>query len=290
MEATPLKGEYQEPHFIRAFLGSLSFMIGFVIILNFLALGATSFFWTPYDITQVNIANKLVFPGAEHWFGTDALGRDIFSMIMVGARVSILVALASVGIGCCIGIPLGLLSSAYYGGLVDEIIMRITDVVFAFPALITAMMILAVFEPGVTNIIVAISIFNIPVFSKLVRNAALPLWQSNYVLVAIMSGKGRMRIACEHILPNTLNVLIVQGAIQFSVGLLAEVGFAYLGLGVQPPLSSWGRMLSEAQTMIYFSPHLVFFPGIAIILSVFSFNLMGDGLRDIFDMKSKSAL
>lgn len=274
---------------VLAALRTPSFMIGLVLTLVFLFAALLSFVWTPYDVTQLEIANKLKTPSATHWFGTDAFGRDIFSMVMIGARVSIAVALIAVGIGIVIGVPLGLLAAARHGTLLDEIVMRANDLVFAFPALLMAIMITAVFGPSAVNAIIAIGIFNIPVFARLSRGAALSLWQRDYVLAARVAGKGRTLISAEHILPNITNLLIVQGTIQFSLGILAEAGLAYVGLGTQPPLPSWGRMLSEAQTMIYIAPHLAIFPGLAIVFTVLGLNLMGDGLRDIFDPKLRRA-
>ena len=274
---------------VLAALRTPSFMIGLALTLIFLAAALISFFWTPYDVTQLEIANKLKTPSTTHWFGTDAFGRDIFSMVMIGARISIAVALIAVGIGIVIGVPLGLLAAARHGALLDEIVMRANDLVFAFPALLMAIMITAVFGPSAVNAIIAIGIFNIPVFARLSRGAALSLWQRDYVLAARVAGKGRTHISVEHILPNITNLLIVQGTIQFSLGILAEAGLAYVGLGTQPPLPSWGRMLAEAQTMIYIAPHLAIFPGLAIVFTVLGLNLMGDGLRDIFDPKLRRA-
>ncbi|WP_169054175.1 ABC transporter permease [Nitratireductor sp. XY-223] len=274
---------------VLAALRTPSFLIGLALTLVFLSAALLSFVWTPYDVTDLEIANKLKTPSATHWFGTDAFGRDIFSMVMIGARTSIAVALIAVGIGIVIGVPLGLLAAARHGALIDEVVMRANDLVFAFPALLMAIMITAVFGPSAVNAIIAIGIFNIPVFARLSRGAALSLWQRDYVLAARVSGKGRTLISAEHILPNITNLLIVQGTIQFSLGILAEAGLAYVGLGTQPPLPSWGRMLSEAQTMIYIAPHLAIFPGLAIVFTVLGLNLMGDGLRDIFDPKLRRA-
>ncbi len=242
-----------------------------------------SFFWTPYDVEVMDISGKLAGPSPAHWFGTDHFGRDIFSMIMVGGRVSIAVAIVAVGIGIGIGVPLGLTAAAQRGSMLDELIMRGNDLVFAFPALLIAIMITAVFGPSAVNAIIAIGIFNVPVFARLVRGAALSLWTRDFILAARVSGKGKVRISVEHILPNVANLLIVQGTIQFSLGILAEAGLSYVGLGAQPPTPSWGRMLAESQTMIGFAPHLALFPGLAIVLAVLGLNLMGDGLRDLLD-------
>lgn len=274
---------------VHTALRSPSFMIGLVLTLLFTAAALISFVWTPFDVTQLNIANKLKPPSAVHWLGTDAFGRDMFSMVMVGARTSIAVAIVAVGIGILVGVPLGLLAAARHGSLIDEIVMRTNDLIFAFPALLMAIMITAVFGPSALNAIIAIGIFNIPVFARLARAAALSLWTRDYVLAARVAGKGRAHISAEHILPNITNLLIVQGTIQFSLGILAEAGLAYVGLGTQPPLPSWGRMLSDAQTMIYIAPNLAIFPGLAIVLTVLGLNLMGDGLRDVFDPKLRRA-
>ncbi|MDF2369757.1 MAG: ABC transporter permease [Rhizobiaceae bacterium] len=277
------------PGLIRVALQSPSFMVGIVLTLCFTLAALVSFVWTPFDVTQLVISDKLKTPSGLHWFGTDNFGRDIFSMVMVGARTSIAVALIAVSIGICAGVPLGLLAAARHGSLLDEVIMRTNDLVFAFPALLMAIMITAVFGPGAINAIIAIGIFNIPVFARLARGAALSLWTRDYVLAARVSGKGPARISAEHILPNITNLLIVQGTIQFSLGILAEAGLAYVGLGTQPPLPSWGRMLSDAQTMIYIAPHMAIFPGLAIVFTVLGLNLMGDGMRDIFDPKLRRA-
>ncbi|MHA3914963.1 ABC transporter permease [Halovulum sp. GXIMD14793] len=249
----------------------------------FVAAALLSFFWTPYDVEALEISRKLIRPGAEHLFGTDHFGRDILSMIMVGARISIAVALVAVGIGMGAGVPLGLLAAARRGGWLDEVIMRGNDLIFAFPSLLIAIMITAVFGHSAINAIIAIGIFNIPVFARLTRGAALSLWSREFIMAARVSGKGAGRISVEHILPNITNILIVQGTIQFSLGILAEAGLSYVGLGAQPPMPSWGRMLAESQTLIYGHPHLALFPGLAIVLTVLGLNLIGDGLRDVLD-------
>ncbi|WP_170370294.1 ABC transporter permease [Ruegeria arenilitoris] len=248
-----------------------------------------SFVWTPYDHAALNIPEKLQPPNAQHWFGTDHFGRDIFSMIMVGARTSIAVALVAVGIGMALGVPLGLTAAARKGSWLDELIMRGNDLVFAFPSLVIAILITAVFGPGAVNAIIAIGIFNIPVFARITRGAALSLWEREFILAARVAGKGAARISAEHILPNVANLLIVQGTIQFSLGILAEAGLSYVGLGAQPPTPSWGRMLADAQTMVSFAPHLALIPGLAIIVSVLGLNLLGDGLRDWLDPRIRVA-
>ena len=282
MSDAPVVLERQDNIF-KAALGSRSLMLGLVITLVFVVAALVSLVWTPYDVTKLVIANKFQPPSLDHWFGTDIYGRDILAMIMVGARTSIAVAVVAVGIGIVLGVPLGLMAATMHGTVGDEFIMRGNDLIFAFPALLIAILITAVFGPGAVNAIIAIGIFNIPVFARLARGAALSLWTREFVMSAQVAGKGKARISIEHILPNITNLLIVQGTIQFSLGILAEAALSYVGLGAQPPIPSWGRMLAEAQTMISLAPHTAVIPGLAIVLTVLGLNLMGDGLRDLFD-------
>lgn len=251
---------------------------GLLITALFVAAAAVAPFWTPYDPRILHIADKLRPPDAYHWFGTDQLGRDVLSMIMQGAETSVGVALLSVIIGVGVGVPLGLLSAARRGAT-DELVMRGNDLVFAFPALLLAILITAVFGPGAVNAIIAIGIFNIPVFARVTRAGALQQWTKDFTLAARVAGKQPLRISWEHILPNLLGLLVVQGTIQFSLGVIAEAGLSYVGLSAQPPTPSWGRMLNEAQTLTALAPHLALFPGIAVLLFVLGLNLLGEGLR-----------
>ena len=270
--------------------GRATLALGAALTAVFAVAALLSLIWTPYPIEVLNVAAKLKAPGAEGYLlGTDHFGRDVLSMLMVGARTSIAVAILAVGIGIVFGVPLGLLAAARRGGMLDEVIMRANDLIFAFPSLVIAILITAVFGPSATNAILAIGIFNIPVFARVTRGGALSLWTLDYIRAAEVAGKGRARISAEHILPNIANLLIVQGTIQFSLGILAEAGLSYVGLGAQPPTASWGRMLAEAQTMISFAPHLAILPGLAIVLTVLGLNLMGDGLRDLLDPRLRRA-
>jgi len=266
-----------------------SLIIGAILSLLVMAGALLSFVWTPYDIEVLDVAGKLQTPSAAHWLGTDHFGRDILSMIMMGARTSIAVALLAVGIGMALGVPLGLWAAARRGSLLDEVIMRGNDLVFAFPSLVIAILITAVFGASAVNAIVAIGIFNIPVFARLTRGAALSLWERDYILAARVAGNSAFRISWEHVLPNLTNLLIVQGTIQFSLGILAEAALSYIGLGAQPPVASWGRMLADAQTLVSIAPHVALVPGLTIVLSVLGLNLMGDGLRDLLDPRIRVA-
>jgi peptide/nickel transport system permease protein len=241
-----------------------------------------SFFWTPYSPTAMNFRDKLQGPSLNHLFGTDNFGRDVFSMIMVGARNSIAVSIIAVLVGAGIGIPLGAFAAAR-GGMVDGFVMRMTDLAFAFPALLTAVIITAVFGPGAVNAMIAIGIFNIPVFARVTRGASLGLWKREYVQAARCAGRGDVSITLLHVLPNINHVLIVQATIQFALAIVAEAGLSYVGLGTQPPMPSWGKMLNDAQTFIYDAPWLAIFPGLAITFAVLGLNMLGDGLRDVLD-------
>jgi len=259
-----------------------SFAIGAVLVLLLVATALLSFVWTPYSAAELDIPNKLAPPSATHWLGTDSLGRDIVSLLIVGSRNSIAVGFIAVGIGIVFGAALGLLAAARRGW-VEELVMRLADFTFAFPALLSAIMLTAIYGPGLVTSIVAIGIFNVPVFARITRAAANSVWAREFVLAARACGKGKLRITLEHVLPNIASQLIVQATIQFAIAILAEAALSYLGLGTQPPTPSWGRMLNEAQALMYQRWQLAVWPGLAIVLSVLGLNLMGDGLRDLLD-------
>ena len=264
-------------------------VFGTIITAFFIAVALLSLVWTPYDTASLNISDRLQPRSGTYWFGTDQFGRDLVSMLMEGTQTSIAVALIAVGIGVCVGVPLGLAAAASRGSLLDEVIMRGNDLIFAFPSLVIAILITAIYGPSATNAILAIGIFNIPVFARVARGGALPIWTLDYILAARTAGKTRARISFEHILPNIANLLIVQATIQFSLGILAEAGLSYVGLGAQPPTASLGKMLADAQTMIYSHSHLALLPGLSIVLLVLGLNLMGDGLRDALDPRLRRA-
>jgi peptide/nickel transport system permease protein len=261
-----------------------SFTGGALLVLLLVAAALLSLFWSPYPPAELDIAHKLAPPSAAHWLGTDSLGRDIASQLLVGAQNSIVVGVVAVGIGVAVGVALGCLAAAQRGW-VEEVLMRASDFTFAFPALLTAIMLTAIYGPGLLTSIVAIGIFNIPVFARLARAAANAVWSRDYVLAARAAGKDAWRITLDHVLPNIANALIVQATIQFALAILAEAALSYLGLGTQPPQPSWGRMLNEAQTLLFQAPMLAVYPGVAIALAVLGLNLLGDGLRDLLDPK-----
>jgi len=259
-----------------------SFVAGGVLTALLAAMALLSLVWTPYPVAEIDIPSKLQPPSAAHWLGTDSLGRDIASQILVGAQNSIVVGVIAVGIGLGFGVLLGCIASARRGW-VEELIMRGSDFAFAFPALLLAIMLTAIYGPGLVMSIVAIGIFNIPVFARITRGSANAVWAREFVLAARTAGKGPVRITLDHVLPNIASVLIVQATISFATAILAEAALSYLGLGTQPPQPSWGRMLNEAQTLMFQAPLLAVYPGVAIVLSVLGLNLLGDGLRDLMD-------
>lgn len=241
-----------------------------------------SLFWTPHEPTRIDIRRRLAPPSADHWLGTDPFGRDLASLLMAGAQNSIAVGVIAVAIGLFVGVALGLIA-AERRGIVDEIVMRACDFVFAFPAILLAILFVAWLGPGAINAIVAIGIFNVPVFARLTRSSAVAIWARPFVLAARAAGKSGLAISIEHILPNIAAIIVVQATVQFAIAILAEAALSYLGLGAQPPAPSWGRMLSEAQTLIYLAPMLAVYPGVAIALAVLGLNVLGDALRDRMD-------
>ena len=255
-------------------------------LLTALMLGAAalSWVWTPWQLDAIDLAVKLQAPSRAHWLGTDSLGRDVASLLMAGARVSIQVGVLAVGIGLLAGVALGVLAAAR-GGWVDGLLMRAADLGFAFPALLTALLFTAVLGPGIGNAIVAIGLHSIPTFARVARASARSVWASDYCLAAQALGRSRWAITVHHVLPNIAAMLVVQASLQFALAILAEAALSYLGLGTQPPQPSWGRMLAEAQTQLFNAPLLAVFPGLAVMLSVLGLNLLGDGLRDLNDPK-----
>lgn len=278
----PSAAALKVPGFWRRALRHRSFMLGGVLTLLLLLAAALSLVWTPWSPYEMDMASKLKPPSGAHWLGTDTFGRDVASLLLVGARASILVGVIAVGIGLVAGTALGLLAAARRGW-VEEAIMRLTDFSLAFPAILSAIMMTAVFGAGIVNAIIAIGIYNIPTFARITRASANAIWSREYVAAARACGKGSFAITMQHVLPNISAVLIVQITIRFAIAILAEAALSYLGLGTQPPQPSWGRMLSEAQTMMFQSPLLAVFPGMAIAMAVLGLNLLGDGLRDLLD-------
>ncbi len=260
----------------------LNLVLGGVLVCWVIAMAAVSFVWTPYNPTAVDTANTLSGPTSTHLLGTDQYGRDLLSMIMVGARNTVFVGVLAVGIAILIGIPLGGLAVTR-GRITDEVVMRGSDVLYAFPPVLMAILLSATFGPGTAAAMIAIGVAYVPVIARITRGAALGVLQREFVLAARAYGRGRGFVFVRHVLPNISSVLIVQATVMFALAILAEAALSYLGIGTQPPTPSWGRMLRESQTYLTIAPLLAVWPGVAIALSVLGFNLLGDGLRDRLD-------
>lgn len=269
---------------LRRALRHPSFAIGAGLTSLVVLAALVSLVWTPYPIYDVDVANKLLPPSFDHWFGRDALGRDVVSLAMAGAQNSIMVGMIAVGVGLSAGTALGALAAAE-GGWIEELVMRFSDLTFAFPAILSAIMLTAVFGPGIVISIIAIGIFNIPIFARVTQASAKAVWAREYAVAARAAGKGKLRVTLDHVLPNILSALIVQATIQFANAIIWEASLSYLGFGTQPPHPSWGRMLNDAQVHLFEVPWLGVFPGVAIVLAVLGLNLLGDGLRDLLDPK-----
>jgi peptide/nickel transport system permease protein len=267
--------------------GGLGLWLGAAIILAVLALAVLSIVWTPHPPAAIDVKARLQGASWLHPLGTDPFGRDLLSMLMAGARHSLLIAIAAVGLGAGIGIPAGTLAAAK-GGWLDDLVMRGNDLLFAFPAVLTAIMLAAALGPSAGVAIVAIGLFNVPVFARVTRSAAVRIWPRAFVQAALLSGKSRRRITLEHVLPNIADQLLVQLTLQLAMAILAEAGLGYLGLSVPPPAPTWGRMLADAQSFLAISPRLAILPGLAIALTVLGLNLLGDGLRDRLDPRLSS--
>lgn len=235
-------------------------------------------FWTPYDPEAMSSADKQMGPCLAHWFGTDNYGRDLFSRVLVGARTSMFIAVCTVAIGVGFGIIIGSFTG-YFGGWLDEVMMRIIDTLFAFPSILLALVVISLLGSGKYQVIIALGIAFIPSFARVVRSEYLKQREMDYVKNARIMGCGHLRIMFVHILPNILPVLVPTVMIGFNNAVLAEAGMSYLGIGVQPPDASLGRMLSEAQTYLFSQPSYALFPGMTIVLLVLGFSLLADGLQ-----------
>jgi peptide/nickel transport system permease protein len=261
---------------------NLPLLIGGALTLLLLVVALVSLVWTPENPARVRVALRLRGPLESGLLGTDHFGRDVASLLMAGAWNSLAIAWPAVLLGAATGTALGLAAAAAQG-LFDEIAMRACDVIFAFPAVLSAIMIGALLGSGPLAAILAIAVFNVPVFARVTRGVARQVWTFDYVAAARSIGKQPWRITLEDVLPNIVGVLVVQVTIQLALAILTEAGLSYLGLGVRPPDPSWGRMLSDSQTFLAQAPHLAVVPGLAIALSVLGLNLLGDGLRDAVD-------
>lgn len=271
--------------FVRSFLRHRLAMTGAVIIVSLALVAVFGRGLAPYDPIGMDFGARLAPPGVEHPFGTDEFGRDIFSRILYGARISFQVAFIAVGISGSIGVALGL-AAGFFGGWIDEAVMRLMDVFFAFPAVLLAITVMAILGRGVGNAMIAIAIVYVPIFARVTRGAVISVRGREYVTAARALGQGPGPIMWRHVLPNSLGPIIVQTSLSLAFAILAEAALSFFGLGTQPPEPSWGRMLSEGRGFLRQAPWMGIFPGLAIMVSVMGFNFLGDGLRDILDPRS----
>ncbi len=262
-------------------------LIGLGIILTFLTLAAAAPLISPYDPVAQDLTSAIQGPSAEHWFGTDQLGRDIATRLMYGARISLMIGVLAVLIGLVVGVPLGMVAG-YYGGWADLAISRLADMMFAFTSILLALTLVAVLGINLRNVIIAVGVSVIPVIIRLVRSSVLSLREEPFVEAARALGGSDFRIITRHVFPNSLTPVLVHGTLSIGVSILLAAGLGFLGLGVQSPTAEWGTMLGEGRQFIFSAPHMTTFPGIAIFLAILAFNLLGDGLRDALDPRMRT--
>jgi peptide/nickel transport system permease protein len=274
---------------VRALLTHKLALFGLAVLALLVVAAVAGRALAPYGPNEVDVANRLQGPSLSHLFGTDELGRDVLSRVLVAARASLLVGLVSVGIALTAGVVLGLVAG-FYGRWVDDLVMRAMDVLFAFPAILLAIAILAVLGPGIVNVMIAIGVVYTPIFARITRASVLSVREEVYVRAARSLGVGDLRLLRLHVLPNVLAPIIVQTSLSLAFAILSEAALSFLGLGVQPPDPSWGRMLLEGRGFVEQAWWMGVFPGIAIFLTVLSFNVVGDALRDALDPRQRSAI
>jgi peptide/nickel transport system permease protein len=266
----------------RSVLRNKKLFIGLIMLAIFLFAGLAAPLLTPYAYDQSSVGPSLRGPSREHWFGTDRLGRDMFSRVVYGTRVSLIAAVGVTAVCLLVGVPLGLLSG-YYGGLLDITFMRVIDIFFAFPWVLMGLLIVVIRGQGLDSVIIALSLCNFPQIVRVVRSTVLTLKEQDFVAAARLTGENTASIIFRYLLPNCFAPLIVQTTIIMSFSILGEAALSYLGYGTRPPLPSWGLLLQQATNYIWADSYLVFFPGLFIVFSVLTFNFTGDGLRDILD-------
>ncbi len=271
---------------LRRILSQKSGLFGAFLILLFLTTAAFPNLFAKYDPLEMNKQHRLEAPSAQFWFGTDEFGRDIFSRVIFGSRVSLFISFFTVMLANFGGIILGVFGG-YFGGIRDNIIMRLMDVLFSFPFILLAILIIAITGPGVFNVIISLAVAYLPYSARIARGAVLAVKESQYVEAARASGAGDLRVIAKYIMPNITAPIVVYVTMSFAFALLAEAGLQFLGLGARPPTPSWGLMLNETRGIIEFAPWTGIFPGLAIAMAVIGFNLFGDGLRDLLDPKMK---
>lgn len=271
---------------LRRVMRNKGALLGLLVVLLFVLTALFAPWIAPHDPDQAIFTQVLKGPSAAFWLGTDELGRDMLSRLVYGARLSMVVGIISVAIGVGVGVPLGLISG-YYGGYVDLVVQRLTEIMMAFPSILLAIVMVAIFGTGLPQLMVAVGIVSIPLYIRLVRGTTLALREEDYVQAARALGAGDLRILFVHILPNSLAPILVQSTLQVASAIISAAALGFLGLGPPPNVPEWGSMLSKGRTFIFSAPHAMTFPGLAIMLAVLGFNLLGDGLREALDPRMK---
>ncbi|MFB3162920.1 ABC transporter permease [Neobacillus sp. 179-J 1A1 HS] len=275
---------------IKDFLSILTMnkaaMVGAIIILFYIFVALFAPLLAPYDPYEINLENKLIPPSTDHWMGTDDKGRDILSRILYGSRLSMGIGITAVIFGAFFGITFGLIAG-YYGKWIDSTIMRIMDILLAFPGILLALAIISALGPGLINVTIAVGAYSIPLFARIVRGSTLEVKRLEYIDAVRSLGADDLTIIFKHILPNILSPIIVQGTLRLATVILSAAGLSFLGLGAQPPSPEWGTMLSSGRDFLFSAPYIAIFPGLAISILVLGFNIFGDGLRDAFDPRMK---
>ena len=261
-------------------------VLGLAIVLLYILVAIFAPLLAPYDPVEQELANMLQTPSAEHLLGTDEVGRDILSRIIYGARISMKVGFYAVGVAFILGVPLGIFAG-FYGGKVDLIIMRMMDVLLAFPGILLSIVFVSVLGPNLNNAILSVGIYTVPNFALMARGEALTLRNSEFVEAARAMGSSNLRIIFSHILINIVSPLIVMGTLSFGTAIITTAGMGFLGIGAQPPTPEWGAMLSSGRQYLLVAPHVTTYTGLAILFLVLGLNLLGDGLRDVLDPKMK---
>lgn len=287
--AVSVQARPRRKSFLARVLRHRTMLVGVILLLTVFLAAITGQFFTPYDPNKMDFVNTFKPPSLAHPLGTDNFGRDTLSRIMAGAWVSLRVALIAVSLAALVGVTLGTIAG-YYRGWVDEVIMRLMDILMAFPALLLAIAVMAILGRGVENAMIAIAIVYMPIFARITRSSILTVRQEEYLTAAQALGQSDFKTMLKHILPNALGPIIVQTSLSLAFAVLAESSLSFFGLGTQPPASSWGLMLSEGRSFILQAPWLGIFPGVAIMLTVLGFNLVGDGLRDLLDPRMRQLL
>lgn len=261
-------------------------VLGGILILFFIIVSFVGPHFVPYEYDAQDVVNKLAPPSSEHWFGTDNFGRDIFSRVIHGMGITLGTGFAAVALGATVGVLFGIISG-YYGGRIDTVIMRLMDILLAFPGILLALAIVSILGGSIVNVIIAVAISSIPVFARIVRGSTLSVKKLEYIDAQKALGASDSRILFKHILPNVSSPIIVQATLSIAIAIISASGLSFLGLGAQPPSPEWGAMLSAGRNYLYSAPHVALFPGLAIVAVVLAFNILGDGLRDALDPKMK---